>query len=58
MVIVPYRLPFPREVTLLRKISRIEFFGDVPSGFPSLFGVTEPFHAELECALRLHAMFE
>ena len=43
---------------MLRKVSRKEFHGDDPSWFPRLLGVTEPFNAEFECAVRRHAMLE
>ena len=55
---MPCRLHFSRDVTLLRKVSRNEFLGDVPSRFPRPFGVTEPFHVEHQCVVRCHAMSE
>ena len=56
-VIASRRLRLLRAATLLREASRNEFLGNVLSRFP-LFRVAEPFHAELERAVRRHEMFE
>ena len=40
------------------EVLRNEFLRDVSSRFPRLFGVTVPFHVELQRPIRRHTVFE